>query len=208
MRLMFVTSQDQVTILRAPSKCHLCKEIQAGNIKNNAAACFVISELPSLPSTGSRPAWFQTDILYLKNKCFLRIYLSLDICLVSFNWTTIFLIQIGKIVGLYFVHHSPNRSDGKVEQNVRTGERRYMRINFTHTRSQHVPSFYYNLQEFRPLCALTPHASCFHCSLLVSPRCSGEGTYRVFQHIVNIPTDIINELSMQASSQKSTKSTG
>jgi hypothetical protein len=51
--------QVQDTRLRMPNKWHICKEGKAGNEKRQL---LVFSELPSLPSAGSRPGCFHTSL--------------------------------------------------------------------------------------------------------------------------------------------------
>jgi hypothetical protein len=54
-----VQVQVQDTRLRMPNKWHICKEGQAGN---KSRQLLVFSELPSLPSAGSRPGSFHTSL--------------------------------------------------------------------------------------------------------------------------------------------------
>jgi hypothetical protein len=56
----FKLVQVEDSRLRMPSKWHICKEGQAGN-KNRQFLMF--SELPSLPSAGSRPGCFHTSLV-------------------------------------------------------------------------------------------------------------------------------------------------
>jgi hypothetical protein len=58
--LMISTIQEfQDTRLRMPNKWHVCREGQAGNKKRQS---LVFSELPGLPSAGSRPGCFHTSL--------------------------------------------------------------------------------------------------------------------------------------------------
>jgi hypothetical protein len=54
--------QDQDTGLRMPNKWHMCKEGKTGNKKRQRRGLLVFSELPSLPSAGSRPGCFHTSL--------------------------------------------------------------------------------------------------------------------------------------------------
>jgi hypothetical protein len=54
--------QDQGTRLRMPNKWHIFKEGQAGNKKRQRCGLPVFSELPSLPSAGSRPGCFHISL--------------------------------------------------------------------------------------------------------------------------------------------------
>jgi hypothetical protein len=58
-RICHTSSRVQDTRLRMPNKWHICKEGKAGNKKRQV---LVFSELPSLPSAGSRPGCFHTSL--------------------------------------------------------------------------------------------------------------------------------------------------
>jgi hypothetical protein len=64
--------QDQETRLRMPNKWHICKEGQAGN---KSRQWLVFSELPRLPSAGSRPGCFHTS-LACKPRSLIRVSLG------------------------------------------------------------------------------------------------------------------------------------
>jgi hypothetical protein len=53
---------SQVTSLRMPNKWHICKEGQADNKNRQRRDSLVFSELPSLPSAGSRSGCFHTSL--------------------------------------------------------------------------------------------------------------------------------------------------
>jgi hypothetical protein len=58
-RNLIKINRDQDARLRMPNKWHICKEGQAGNEKRQL---LVFSELPTLPSAGSRPSCFHTSL--------------------------------------------------------------------------------------------------------------------------------------------------
>jgi hypothetical protein len=62
MSLSCCQESSQDTRLRMPDKWHICKEGQAVNKKRQRRGLLVISELPSLPSAGSRSGCFHTSL--------------------------------------------------------------------------------------------------------------------------------------------------
>jgi hypothetical protein len=66
------------TRLRMPNKWHMCKEGKAGNKKRQRRGLLVFSELPCLPSAGSRPGCFHTS-LGCEPRSFIRVSLGCSI---------------------------------------------------------------------------------------------------------------------------------
>jgi hypothetical protein len=67
-----------------PSKWHICKQGQAGNKNRQRRGLLVFSELPSLPSAGSRPGCFHTS-LGSKPRSLIRVLLGLFYA-IRFGW--------------------------------------------------------------------------------------------------------------------------
>jgi hypothetical protein len=116
-----------------------------------------------------------SDCTFIRTK-FLKVYLNLDICSVSTNWTDLFLMQIGEICqSLFSTTLFSSRLDRIVKQALRN--RREERSNYkaqAHAKSTcQIPTKHVALS--RPLFALTPHASCFHLSILFKAR-NGKNT--------------------------------
>jgi hypothetical protein len=72
-RACFILRAPVDTRLRMPNKWHTCKEGRATTKKDNGLLVF--SELPSLPSAGSRPGYFHSS-LGCKPKSFIRVSLG------------------------------------------------------------------------------------------------------------------------------------
>jgi hypothetical protein len=72
---MTIEDQDQDSRLRTTNKWYICKEGKAGNKKSQRRGLLVFSELPSLPSAGSRPGYFHTS-LGCKLRSLIRFFLG------------------------------------------------------------------------------------------------------------------------------------